>query len=65
MLKTSKDERKKNICILGLIQSTLKSRGVFPLAATDVLAQGTFDASYWHNSRPARLQNPLSEETES
>lgn len=36
MLKTSKDER-KTICILGLVQSTLKSRGVFPLAATDVL----------------------------
>lgn len=61
MLKTSKDER-KSICILGLIQSTLKSRGVFPLAATDVLTWGSFDASYWHKSRPARPQNPLSEE---
>lgn len=59
MLKTSKDER-KTICILGLIQSTLKSRGIFPLAATDVLTWGSFDASHWHNSTPARPQNLLS-----
>lgn len=45
MLKTSKDER-ETICILGPIQSTLKSRGVFPLATTDVLTQGSFDATY-------------------